>query len=65
MGIFVSFNTTNSINREMANILNICLTHVFINYSIGKINKGKNMKAIIYVSLLWVVLGILISFVAV
>jgi hypothetical protein len=31
----------------------------------SKINKGKNMKAIMYVSLLWVVLGILISFVAV
>ena len=48
----------------ISNCLCISLS-IFINYSIGKINKGKNMKAIMYVSLLWVVLGILISFVAV
>ena len=49
----------------MANISNTHLTYIWINCSIIETTKGRNMKAMLYVSLLWVVLGILISFVAV
>ena len=65
MGIFIHFVIAISISREMANISNTHLTHALFNYTMIKTTKGRNMKAMLYVSLLWVVLGILISFVAV
>ena len=65
MGIFIHFIIANSISREMAKVSNTHLTYALFNYTITKTTKGRNMKAMLYVSLLWVVLGILISFVAV
>jgi len=65
MGISIHFVVSNSINREMAKVSNTHLTYILISCSITKTTKGRNMKAMLYVSLLWVVLGILISFVAV
>tara|TARA_Y100000992_G_C20965896_1_gene350374 strand:- start:146 stop:343 length:198 start_codon:yes stop_codon:yes gene_type:complete len=65
MVIFVNCIVAISISREMANISNTHLTHALFNYTMIKTTKGRNMKAMLYVSLLWVVLGILISFVAV
>ena len=43
----------------------IDLTYFYFSCNVTVSTKGKNMKAIMYVSLLWVVLGVLISFVAV
>ena len=65
MGISIHFIIANSISREMAKVSNTHLTDTLISCSITKTTKGRNMKAMLYVSLLWVVLGILISFVAV
>jgi hypothetical protein len=48
----------------MAKVSN-ALTYTLFNYTMIETTKGRNMKAMLYVSLLWVVLGILISFVAV
>ena len=41
------------------------LTYFYFSCNVTVSTEGKNMKAIMYVSLLWVVLGVLISFVAV
>ena len=65
MVIFVNCIVAISINREMAKVSNTHLTYILISCSMIKTTKGRNMKAMLYVSLLWVVLGILISFVAV
>jgi hypothetical protein len=64
MVIFVNCIIAISISREMAKVSN-ALTYTLFNYTMIKTTKGRNMKAMLYVSLLWVVLGILISFVAV
>jgi hypothetical protein len=64
MGIFNNIIIAISIRREMAKVSN-ALTYTLFNYTMIKTTKGRNMKAMLYVSLLWVVLGILISFVAV
>ena len=64
MGIFNNIIIAISISREMAKVSK-ALTYTLFNYTMIKTAKGRNMKAMLYVSLLWVVLGILISFVAI
>jgi len=64
LGIFNSIIIAIFIKREMPKVSNT-LTYTLINYTMIETTKGRNMKAMLYVSLLWVVLGILISFVAI
>ena len=60
MGVFIF-----GVYSFLKKILIVSLTYFLFSCSIFYNNGVKNMKAIMYVSLLWVVLGVLISFVAV
>ena len=71
MGIFV-FGVYSFLKKILTYILGrrrgenqIDLTYFYFSCNVTVSTEGKNMKAIMYVSLLWVVLGVLISFVAV